>query len=159
MLTKATGCVNIMLSFLYERGTIMENAQILEWLKQVRSEIDCVIASLESDTPNNPNSNASSALETRITKFLIEIGIKPNLKGFRCIREALLFDTDIMQVTKKLYPEVAQKLKTTGQRVERNIRYSVGRAWEESNHDFWDNFNHIPTNFEFLAMARKVLVK
>lgn len=103
----------------------------------------------------------------RITKLLHDIGITPNLKGFRYLRSAVtmvLEDEGVIEaVTKIIYPEIAKEYKTTPVRAERAIRHAVETAWER------DNGNNIktvfnlpistkrPTNSEFIGLASEYL--
>ena len=62
-------------------------------------------------------------------------------------------------ITKELYPEIADKYKTTVSRVERAIRHAIEVSWNRGNLDFMDEvFGHSvdydkakPTNSEFLV--------
>jgi len=66
----------------------------------------------------------------------------------------------INQITKQLYPEIAQKYKTTPSRVERAIRHAIEVAWgigkiEAMEKIFGYTVNASkgkPTNSEFIAM-------
>lgn len=66
----------------------------------------------------------------------------------------------INQITKQLYPEIADKYKTTPSRVERAIRHAIEVAWGRGKQDIVENiFGYTvsaakgkPTNSEFIAM-------
>ena len=66
----------------------------------------------------------------------------------------------INQITKSLYPQIAQKFGTTPSRVERAIRHAIEVAWGRGEVDLMENiFGYTvsaskgkPTNSEFIAM-------
>lgn len=65
-------------------------------------------------------------LRTRIEDALMEMGVPTNIKGFSYIADAveILIDKPNVQITKFLYPEIAERYKTTPNRVERSIRHA-----------------------------------
>ena len=62
-------------------------------------------------------------------------------------------------ITKELYPEVANKYKTTSSRVERAIRHAIEVSWNRGDYEYMEElFGHSvdydrakPTNSEFIA--------
>lgn len=66
-------------------------------------------------------------LRTRIEDALVEMGIPTNIQGFLYIVDAveILVEKPNAQITKFLYPEIAEKRKTKVNRVERAIRYAL----------------------------------
>ena len=64
-----------------------------------------------------------------VTDLLRKIGAKPNIKGYRYLREAVILvykNWNYMDaITKELYPDIAKKFNTTASRVERAIRHSI----------------------------------
>lgn len=97
-----------------------------------------------------------------ITNTIKELGINPSLSGYHYIRDAIGMMMDDMSlinaVTKKLYPTIAKKYKTTPQRVERAIRHAIATGWQKANHGMVVKlFGHSigdkdkPTNSEFIA--------
>ncbi len=99
-----------------------------------------------------------------ITETLRELGVPAHIKGYTYIRESIkrvVKDPELLgQITKELYPGVADKYKTTPSRVERAIRHAIEVAWsrgkmEEIDNIFGytiDNTKGKPTNSEFIAM-------
>jgi len=99
-----------------------------------------------------------------ITETLRELGVPAHIKGYTYIREAIKMvvkNQDLLgQITKELYPGIAQKFQTTPSRVERAIRHAIEVAWsrgkvEEIDSIFGytiDNSKGKPTNSEFIAM-------
>ena len=104
------------------------------------------------------------ALDTTITSIIKEIGVPAHIKGYAFLREAIQMvytDVDLLgSVTKVLYPDIAEKYKTTPSRVERAIRHAIEVAWNRGNYDvisktFGYTVHHLkskPTNSEFIAM-------
>lgn len=103
-------------------------------------------------------------LESEITELLHEIGIPAHIKGYMYLRTAILetyLNVDFLgQITKVLYPDIAQRYTTTASRVERAIRHAIEVAWNRGNIDAIDDiFGYTisaskakPTNSEFIAM-------
>lgn len=64
-----------------------------------------------------------------IVDFLIGVGVKPNLKGFGYLYQAIRITIEnncrIPQVTKYLYPEIAELYNDTASRVERAMRHAI----------------------------------
>lgn len=102
-------------------------------------------------------------LESKISKMLHSLGIPSHIKGYQYIRESIMLiyrnPFIIGGITKELYPEVAQKFKTTSSRVERAIRHAIEVSWNRGDYDYMEElFGHSvdydrakPTNSEFIA--------
>jgi len=114
----------------------------------------------------------NKTLEERITNIFITVGIPAHIKGYQFLREAIKMAIDnpdvINSITKKLYPEVAQRFCTSPSKVERAIRHAIEVAWnrgkiENINSLFGVrvyNHNEKPTNGEFIALvADKMLLE
>ena len=105
----------------------------------------------------------NSNLQTTISKMLHELGIPSHIKGYLYIREGitrLYYDPDLIgAITKKLYPELAQKYDTTTSRVERAMRHAIEVGWTRSDWKMTDDLfgqsvdydRAKPTNSEFLV--------
>ena len=103
-------------------------------------------------------------LEVKVTNIIHEIGVPAHIKGYQYLREAIMMvvnDIDIInQITKQLYPEIANKYRTTPSRVERAIRHAIEVAWGRGQVDTVESiFGYTvnsnkgkPTNSEFIAM-------
>ena len=102
-------------------------------------------------------------LQLSITKILHELGIPSHIKGYQYIREGISIiytkPQKIGGITKKLYPEIADKFGTTNSRVERAIRHAIEVSWNRGNWDLMEEiFGHSvdidkakPTNSEFIV--------
>ncbi len=74
-------------------------------------------------------------LEALVTNMIHEVGVPAHIKGYQFLREAIIMVVNninvINQITKELYPEIAQKYSTTPSRVERAIRHAIEVAWRK----------------------------
>lgn len=103
-------------------------------------------------------------LEEEISLMLHEMGIQPHLKGYRYLRYAIAKVYQninlIGEVTKVLYPKIAERFDTTDTRVERAIRHAIERAFEHVDsatvNDYFSNTIDTSkkkvSNAEFIAM-------
>lgn len=103
-------------------------------------------------------------LEALVTNIIHEVGVPAHIKGYQYLREAIIMvinDIDVInQITKCLYPQIANKFHTTPSRVERAIRHAIEVAWGRGEQKTVENiFGYTisaakgkPTNSEFIAM-------
>ncbi len=72
-------------------------------------------------------------LRKYIAKNLVYLGISPKMKGYDYLKEAVCLcymdDTMSRNLTKKLYPTIAEKFNTKSCDVERNIRSAIESAY------------------------------
>lgn len=113
---------------------------------------------------NEINKRNQETLEALVTNLIHEIGVPAHIKGYQYLREAIMMviqDIDVInQITKQLYPEIAEKYGTTPSRVERAIRHAIEVAWGRGKNDAIESiFGYTisaskgkPTNSEFIAM-------
>lgn len=116
---------------------------------------------------NSEESQSTKNLEKRVSNLLREIGIPASIKGYYFIRDAIVLSVDdesiirYGNVTKVLYPTLANKHKTTISKIERAIRHAVEVAWTRGNVDMLDAlFGYTvnvdkgkPANSEFIALV------
>lgn len=112
----------------------------------------------------NNNSDEEKNLEALVTNIIHEVGVPAHIKGYQYLREAIIMvinDIDVInQITKCLYPQIANKFHTTPSRVERAIRHAIEVAWGRGEQKTVENiFGYTisaakgkPTNSEFIAM-------
>ena len=115
------------------------------------------------DIPNN-SGNKEENIEALVTNVIHEVGVPAHIKGYQYLREAIIMvinDIDVInQITKCLYPQIANKFHTTPSRVERAIRHAIEVAWGRGEQKTVENiFGYTisaakgkPTNSEFIAM-------
>ena len=98
---------------------------------------------------------------TTVTNVLLRLGMPTKLRGYGCVREAILCmmrDPD-MTVTKELYPAVAQLCEGNTAQVERAIRGAIAAAWSTGDQQQWRRYFNAaqngqvpkPTNAEFIS--------
>ena len=100
------------------------------------------------------------------------VGIPAHIKGYKFLREAIkmsISDPNIINsITKRLYPEIAEKYETTASKVERAIRHAIEVAWNRGKIENINSLfgvsvysaNEKPTNGEFIALvADKMLLE
>lgn len=115
-------------------------------------ELSCATQS-ETREMNDPVSQVSG--------LLLNLGVRPKLRGFACLREAVLLSAreEHQSVTKVLYPEVAKRCGCRGAHVERNIRSAIDAAWSKRDENIWrlyfspDSRGNVerPTNAAFIS--------
>src|SRR5690606_4857706 len=76
-----------------------------------------------------------------VTQLLHEMGVPPNFKGYNYLRDAVLMalrDPQLLggSLTKRLYPQIAEKYGSTPGGVEAAIRNAVLACYERGNQDF-----------------------
>ena len=110
------------------------------------------------------NQKNQDNLEALVTNVIHEVGVPAHIKGYQYLREAIIMvvsDIDMInQITKQLYPEIAEKYHTTPSRVERAIRHAIEVAWGRGEQQTVERiFGYTvsaakgkPTNSEFIAM-------
>ena len=110
------------------------------------------------------NEKDEENLEALVTNLIHEVGVPAHIKGYQYLREAIMMvvkDIDVInQITKSLYPQIAQKYGTTPSRVERAIRHAIEVAWGRGQQEAVESiFGYTisaskgkPTNSEFIAM-------
>ncbi|MCL2546305.1 MAG: sporulation transcription factor Spo0A [Oscillospiraceae bacterium] len=103
-------------------------------------------------------------VEARVTDIIHEIGVPAHIKGYQYVREAIVYciknKKAVNNITKILYPAVAETYGTTPSRVERAIRHAIEVAWDRGDLDTLQGFfgytvsntKGKPTNSEFIAM-------
>ena len=113
-------------------------------------------------SPNNTKNQEN--LEALVTNMIHEVGVPAHIKGYQYLREAIIMvikNIDMInQITKQLYPEIAETYHTTPSRVERAIRHAIEVAWWRGQQATVERiFGYTvsaakgkPTNSEFIAM-------
>lgn len=112
----------------------------------------------------NSSKDEKENLEALVTNIIHEVGVPAHIKGYQFLREAIIMVVNniniINQITKELYPEIAEKFDTTPSRVERAIRHAIEVAWGRGDPKTVEGiFGYTisadkgkPTNSEFIAM-------
>ena len=129
---------------------------------------DIVVLSKESTSQVKVNKE----LDEKITNIFITVGIPAHIKGYQFLREAIKMAIQepeiINSITKKLYPNIAEKFDTSSSKVERAIRHAIEVAWNRGKIENINSLfgvkvysdNEKPTNGEFIALvADKMLLE
>lgn len=108
-----------------------------------------------------PAAAVSQDPNSQVSGLLLTLGVRPKLRGFACLREAVLLSIreEHMSVTKVLYPEVAKRCGCRSTHVERNIRSAIDAAWGDRDENIWrlyftpDSAGNVarPTNADFIC--------
>lgn len=131
-------------------------------IKELNTNEINIIQNIIKEEPNEEKTTKIN-LEKRVTSILNEIGIMPNLKGYKYLRSAIMMSFEnenlLDGITKFLYPDIAKENRTTCTRVERAIRHALESAWDKGNGPAYYkilgyndmNNGKRPTNSEFIA--------
>lgn len=78
-------------------------------------------------------------MDKKIKSILLELGITPNLKGFKCICEAVKYISENEDAgTTDVYEHVAKRFNYEISHVERAVRHSISKA--DKNSEAWDRY-------------------
>ena len=117
-----------------------------------------------------PERRRAGSLEERISNIFISVGIPPHIKGYGYLREAVrmaVTEPRVMNnVTKEMYPVIAEKYETSPSKVERAIRHAIEVAWNRGRIDAINAIfgarvfigSEKPTNSEFIALVADKLI-
>lgn len=150
----------------FEISVLIKRIKELKFFQPVQSKIPYTSREIKTSyieiAPNEKKNEEN--LEALVTNMIHEIGVPAHIKGYQYLREAIMMvvnDIDIInQITKQLYPEIAQKYHTTPSRVERAIRHAIEVAWGRGEQNTVESiFGYTvnaakgkPINSEFIAM-------
>jgi two-component system response regulator (stage 0 sporulation protein A) len=104
----------------------------------------------------------------KAAEYFQRIGMPGHLKGYSYLIEAMVLVVNdhslASQVTKKLYPQIAERFQTNAVRVERAIRNAIEITWERGDIDqltqlfsFVDEERGKPTNSAFIASMADII--
>lgn len=95
--------------------------------------------------------NDRRELNAYVAKVLIKGSIRPSYYGFRPLRDAIVYYIENRDrpaaLGKCVYAELAKNSGTTAVAIERNIRTTIERCWNESAENFCYNFFGCPATF------------
>ena len=142
-------------------------SHIFQLTQLLRQDKDLQIILSYGDPHTDNRGNCSSQI--RIERLLSRIGIPSHLKGYQYLKTALAICMEDMEeldgITKKLYPAVARKHKTTGETVEHAVRHAIESAWKRGNQKeqkslfgYCQSGGKRPTNSEFIARMADFLL-
>ena len=142
-------------------------SHIFQLTQLLRQDKDLQIILSYGDPHTDNRGNCSSQI--RIERLLSRFGIPSHLKGYQYLKTALAICMEDMEeldgITKKLYPAVARKHKTTGETVEHAVRHAIESAWKRGNQKeqkslfgYCQSEGKRPTNSEFIARMADFLL-
>lgn len=127
---------------------------------------DCekrLVDSLKASLSTGPSK--AESLDQRLARYLIYLGMPTSLKGFEYAISAVRMSVEQpnAQITKVIYPKVAEQFQTSASRVERAIRHAVEAVWDRGDidilqHVFGNTIDPIrgkPTNIMFIRTIAK----
>ena len=121
------------------------------------------IASVIKSLLPTPVTDSLFDVESVVTEAIRRLAVPANIKGYHYIRTAVIFsvkkDGMVTNMTKKLYPDVAEYYHTTPSSVEKAIRHAIQLSWNRVESDAVrtyfgctpDVYKSHPTNSEYLA--------
>lgn len=105
--------------------------------------------------------DCESEADEEIGRLLLLMGLLPNLNGHKYLNMAisLVRDDSSLQVTKTVYPVIAEKFRVSDSSVERAIRGCIHSAWKKRDTGIWSMFFSLnrdgivpcPTNSQFIS--------
>lgn len=127
------------------------------------------IVSQDKSTPSEELSATDRIADAFLRDLFLRLGIRHNLAGCKYLKDAILLtckNSDYLNkgITKKLYPELAEKYGCSPSCIERAIRHTLTVCFDRGKFktqaalfgNCFDN-SHCPTNGEFIALAADML--
>ncbi len=116
----------------------------------------------------SPTTENETLLMQYITKSLLELGIKPNLKGFKYLKEAIYLLPDIIYTNKRfnyIYTVIAERYGVSAESVTRAISASINISWSGNtlnrSHKLFESAyidaDYPPGNTVFIATMAEVI--
>lgn len=103
-------------------------------------------------------------LELEVSKLFHEMGIPAHFRGYAYLRDAVIIavrEVEVLgNITKNLYPRIAEKHRSTTSGVESAIRHTIEIGWQRGNPDYMGRFfgysvengrGRFPTAASFIA--------
>lgn len=111
---------------------------------------------------NVPREKSVNQLELEVSKLFHEMGIPAHFRGYAYLREAIIIaarEVEVLgNITKNLYPRIAEKYNSSSSGVESAIRHTIEIGWERGNSEFFEEFfgfenqkGRFPTTAAFIA--------
>ena len=109
-------------------------------------------------------------LQKETNRIFATAGIPAHIKGFQYLRLAIILAIErqhfVNNMTKQLYPKIAEHFETSSSKVERAIRHAIEVAWTRGHTQTLNQLfgipafesNNRPTNGEFIALVADKLM-
>lgn len=146
----------------FDAATLIERIRQFASNRQ-SSPIKTVRVTEEPATYNSRHrEKTESQLELEVSKLFHEMGIPAHFRGYAYLRDAIIIaarEVEVLgNITKNLYPRIAEKYRSSASGVESAIRHTIEIGWERGNSEFIKNFfgaengkNRFPTTASFIA--------
>jgi two-component system response regulator (stage 0 sporulation protein A) len=131
-------------------GQVKENRVVKEETAMYRSSV------VRERTEND--------LEMKVSRIFHEMGIPAHFRGYAYLRDAIIMSVQEVEllgnITKHLYPRIAEKYRSTPSGVESAIRHTIEVGWQRGNPDYFGkifgpgergNKGKFPTTASFIA--------
>lgn len=107
------------------------------------------------------------SLRYRLSMLLRRLGAMPNMKGYHYVIDGVIVvleDPDaVCGVTKVVYPRIARLHKTNSAAVERSIRHTIRKLWENGDRKelrrIFPNCRSCPSNGAFIAVLAQQMTE
>ena len=146
----------------FDAGTLIERIRQFA-KKQQPSPLKAIKTSEEPGIyASNRREKTNNQLELEVSKLFHEMGIPAHFRGYAYLRDAIIMAAKEVEVlgniTKNLYPRIAEKYRSSASGVESAIRHTIEIGWERGNSEFIRDFfgtengkNRFPTTASFIA--------
>lgn len=146
----------------FDAGTLIERIRQFA-KKQQPSPLKTIKASEDPGVyASNRREKTNNQLELEVSKLFHEMGIPAHFRGYAYLRDAIIMATKEVEllgnITKNLYPRIAEKYRSSASGVESAIRHTIEIGWERGNSEFIRDFfgaengkNRFPTTASFIA--------
>lgn len=146
----------------FDAGTLIERIRQFA-KKQQPSPLKTIKTSEEPGVyASNRREKTNNQLELEVSKLFHEMGIPAHFRGYAYLRDAIIMAAKEVEVlgniTKNLYPRIAEKYRSSASGVESAIRHTIEIGWERGNSEFIRDFfgtengkNRFPTTASFIA--------
>jgi two-component system response regulator (stage 0 sporulation protein A) len=146
----------------FDANTLFERIRQFTANRPVSSRVTKVQEERNSYPLHARREKSINELELEVSKLFHEMGIPAHFRGYAYLRDAIIIATKEVEVlgniTKNLYPRIAEKYQSTASGVESAIRHTIEIGWERGNTDFMEEFfgfenqkNRFPTSASFIA--------
>lgn len=157
--TKVVICSQYAIRPMIDRATRMGAVSFVEYPCTAETLAEHIYMAADTVTPSGEE---NIFLVMRVERLLLTLGITPGRKGFQCLKLAILLWLSEGEkhtgMTKWIYPAVASRVGIKPSAVERSIRVTIAKLWEEPMTPIrWRIFSEnwagkSPTNSQFVAM-------
>jgi two-component system response regulator (stage 0 sporulation protein A) len=145
----------------FDANTLFERIRQFAYKKQIYFPASKV----REDRPSYPQAQREKTvnqMELEVSKLFHEMGIPAHFRGYAYLREAIIIaarEVEVLgNITKNLYPRIAEKYNSSSSGVESAIRHTIEIGWERGNSEFFEEFfgmdnqkGRFPTTAAFIA--------